>query len=754
MKKVFNVVVAISLAFIGLVSVGTSAQAVVTTTNTAGVFVRLDAPRNLRVTNSLIATGFGTMPDETFWSLPVNYFSAGNLNVKVTEFRITVTEPDGSVTSGTATSLYSNIITIEPYSVNYLLPVGQIDLQSFVASSGPSTNIVIDITLSEVSTFNWEPIRAKFESAGLSPAPSGRVQRDITYSNGTNTDFENPSGAYLHVCNTTAAFKFIRIKQVRFNDRISTTESGEQTNDAVLEFEPRECFEVWLGQTENQFGQSNVAVDATFGNAFNFEYANFDNFLKDYHLERTGSVALRFETLPDNSFSVRASIPVCNHTSIGVGPTATTTYVSYDPSVSLPNSTLDDLGVTPEHIITGSCSKGESTSWQLPDIAPAALLHTVTIPSEAISIGITSPEHAEYKGPSAIQLKRISWNKIRADLLSLGLTPTGRGRVEIDQSEVPKITFFHNACNQTNTRKHVIVKITTLGNLQQEFSPRYSRSVATNVAASGCAEILVGQIIGDYTTVFDNDGQVDLESTFGPEVLFDTSALDTALNSLGMTRTGEVTVSDLPDEIDQQVVQVPVCNRIRKDKPIYVGASRIGSGSLVWNAHNDEVQMIPSACPTGGNSLVLGIYDTSTALMDGRTGALTIEVPQIAHAWKSSVDFSVRGAPAGTTFSASTSTMTYSYRANALDIGVTDFWADVNVPLANKAKSYSITGLRLAGSAVATPVQISGPCKTVLVAKKKMCQRRVKLGQLAGNWTVGHWLMVEGTFGLRTVRTR
>jgi hypothetical protein len=168
----------------------------------------------------------------------------------------------------------------------------------------------------------------------------------------------------------------------------------------------------------------------------------------------------------------------------------------------------------------------------------------------------------------------------------------------------------------------------------------------------------------------------------------------------------------------------------------------VGVGRTIWSTRNDEIQKISGVCPAGGNTLLYGSFSSVERPLEATAGTFLTAAPQFVAAIPSVFNSSRLTLPAGVTLSA-TPAMAKFLPNELANIGKTEIWADVNVPLAKKGKTYTLSPVSINNSNVGSIV-VKGACKTVSVGKAKMCQRRVKLGTLDGNWLYSKSINIAG----------
>lgn len=583
-----------------------------------------------------------------------------------------------------------------------------------------------DITMSEISTFNWNPIREKLISSGLTVANSGFV-RTNSIDNNSDAVTHLQQGAYINACNKTGRDLYFRVNA----GQIGTVQIPSVRK--LYGFNPNDCIDVWLGDTGALYGQSNVAMDAIVGNVFNVNYTALDSFLASKKIQRTSD--FKIERLPfDSTLDYNtAYVELC----LRPGGRVDTTYRAYSKQMQSWASPpyldwvwqVDDT-LAPS-LANAQCSSNRRAKMVF-DYNPWQIFDTFVNDSDYILELNASSDDVLYTGAVPIN-SSFDITPAKAAVEALGLRYVSQSSQYFDEGNA-RYWQRVRVCNDTSITRYAYLNSFVIDGVRTFLG----QPVFQVTPASTCGVLQIGYI----TKSNDNYTNAVLTPEFLPQASFTTSVLDTALRAAGLNRVGPLAVDYDSDDVSKQVVEVPVCTRSHKERKVYVGAVSISASFHDWSSENQAVQTIPGGCPTGGNWLTLGSFDTHDFTLIGIGEFANLSTPQLVTANPSTVTTSSVVTPSDTSLSATNSML--KFITGGVDhLGTTEVWADVNVPLAKKSKTYTLGSVTLGGTTVAS-VTIKGACKTVKVGKAQMCQRRVKLGTVPGNWLYSKTLIVNG----------
>ncbi len=699
--------------------------------------VRMTGPTGLAVIGSPTSQAVPNT-DGTEYSVPITNNTRQPISVKVTDLRFVFSNGTTSIPF-VASEFFSKVIIV-PSNTTITRALGVFDYPTILKMVGiqmssqnwPETRL--EFTLSEVSTLNWAPLRAKLSAAGFEPGVRGNHVYSTVDAAGVSTVY-TPTGVQFPVCNRNAYPRLLRIKNVTFGGTEVPAGVG------VYQILPNDCVNLYLGDPASLFGQTNLAIDAVIGDDFEFDYTAFDDAMAPLHIRRAGKAVVIPDALAVGSQAApnaKAYVPVCSDLASAITPVNTVTGLSW---VTGGNVLIDSNTTKPKTIITALCNEGETTNWPLPDIATDGYAATIDYPDSPLRLNLTVLGQTPYiVSPRLTEASKYDWSDVYAQLTSLGFRSLNNGMMIGDPNDNTKRLLMTNACNSTSSTKYVRVKAATVGDASYVYDQPYVRAIA----AGECATVTVGQT--NPLPLSYNGAKLTV--LFGPEYMFDTSSqgdsqgIDEALFKAGLKRVGDITVDVDPDDVNKQIVEVPVCTRGKKERSIYVGYALVGVGRSVWGARNDEIQKISGMCPAGGNTLLYGSFSSVERPLEATAGTFLTQAPQLVAAIASTFSTSSLALPAGVTLTATPAMAKFSASGQSNN-GTTEIWADVNVPLAKKAKTYTLGNLTLGHTAISA-ITIKGACKTVKVGKTQMCQRRVKLGTLDGNWLYGKVLNIAG----------
>ena len=630
-----------------------------------------------------------------------------------------------------ANELNDRVLVLEPAST-YTWMVGSFSnvtmghIEDLGLMSYIWTGRRFDITMSDISTFNWNPIREKLISSGLTVANSGFV-RTNSIDNNSVAVTHLQQGAYINACNKTGRDLYFRVNA----GQIGTVQIPLVRR--LYGFNPNDCIDIWLGDTAALYGQANVAMDAIVGNVFNVNYTALDTFLSSKKIQRTSD--FKIERLPfDSSLDYfTAYVELC----LRPGGRVDTTYRAFSKQMQpwadppyldwtwLPSDTLAPS------LANAQCASNRRAK-MIFDYDPWRIFETfVNDPDYVLELNATSDD-VLYTGAVPVN-STFDVTPAKAAVEALGLRYVSQSSQYFDAGNA-RYWQRVRVCNDTS-----ITRYAYLSSFEIDGVRTYIPQPVFQVTPAGtCGVVQIGYVTKDN----DNFTNAMLTPEFLPQASFSTSALDTALRSAGLNRVGPLAVDYDSEDVGKQVVEVPVCTRSHKERKIYVGAVTITARIHDWLNVNPDVQAIPGSCPAGGNWLTLGTFDTHDVTLIGIGEFLVLNTPQLVTANPSAVTTSSVVTPSGTSLT-TTSSMLKFITGGVDHLGTTEVWADVNVTLAKKSKTYTLGSVTLGGTTVAS-VTIKGACKTVKVGKAQMCQRRVKLGTVPGNWLYSKTLIVNG----------
>ena len=723
----------------GLPAASHADTTILKTTNSNDVDTRLTAPAGISAWSTAL---FNNGPSGPEASITLVNTSRRTMKLKATALTYTVSNATNSAPF--AASALNNRVFILPPSSTMQVTVGAFDyvvwghIEDLTLLTFTPSDAWLDLTLSEVSTFDWAPARTALIAQGLSPSATGVVRVNSFDANG-DVDIFDQQGLFLPTCNNTSENKYIRIEEALIGG-VHVAEAKK-----VISISANSCSDVWLGNPQNLYGRDGLLVDIIFGSLYKANYSEIDNILDYYKIRRVSPLRLEKFITTNGLEDQRLVVDICLKSGATVKQliNVNVTY-EYDTGFGwIPWVQQQTNAVSIPSLLKAKCNLNRSTTLTVMN-QNLTYIDLAQLHDPAFEIGLSiSIFGDDYTGPIPLD-STFDYSAARAILNDSGLRAGAPASPLFDEATGWYWLRMH-ACNDTNVNRNVWMYAFTLDGVRTVLN----EPVFGSIPGGTCSYIKLGYI----TNANDNFTNGLVTPEFMPRLAISSSGFDAKLRTAGLRRVGQFSVFDGADTPNTMSVFVPVCSNSGKERKIYVGASTITATFHTWTDGNQEVQTIPGTCSAGGNLMTIGTYDTSDVTLRDLSEYLSLDTPQLITATPSRVMQVGVMLPAGIQMETLASDLKF-VPGVAPSVGETEVWAKVNVPLADKAKRYSVNSLQIGGTSFNNPVTVAGACATVTIAKKKYCQRKVKLANVPNNWIYGKTLNVSGRVGPLALRTR